>query len=355
MHARGFSVIRSADALEVAGGARRPQRPVVLRPALLLVPLLVCGACREDLRWDCPDQLQWDDDPLAGGLLSPLPIPAGTDGRTNADIADPHVIRADDGWVLYATSPGHDLRAWRSDDLCSWSEAQVVWEPGGWNERGMIWAPSVHPGDGGWYLYYTADLKVGVAWSLDPLGPFEDVLEGPLLDPGPGGVAIDPFLLEEDDGRLSLYSTWSPIEALSVTPLAGYAETAGDPIPLLRPGDAAWEGSIAEAPWVVRTEESFALMYSGNETWTDRYAVGVATSSDARGPFERVGDEPFLASDEQQGLYGPGHHSLVEAPDGSTLIFFHARQASGGGFDRRVFMGRLHLADDGTALLEPRP
>lgn len=325
------------------------------RLALLLLPLLVCTACREDLRWDCPGQLEHRDDPLAGGFFRPLPIPAGTDGRTNADIADPHVIRVDDGWVLYATSPGHDLRAWHSSDLCSWSEGRVVWEPDGWNERGMLWAPSVHPGDGGWYLYYTADLKVGVAWSLDPLGPFEDLLDGPLLDPGPGGVAIDPFLLEEDDGRLSLYSTWSPTDALSVTPLADYAETAGEPIPLLTPGDAAWEGPIAEAPWVARTDDAFALMYSGNETWTDRYAVGVATSGDARGPFERVGDEPFFASVERAGLYGPGHHSLVEEPDGSTLMFFHAHQGATGGFDRRVFMARVRLADPGVVVLDPAP
>ena len=325
------------------------------RLLLLLLPLVLCTSCREDLRWDCPGQLAHGDDPLAGGFYRPLPIPAGLDGRTNVDIADPHVVRTDDGWVLYATSPGHDLRAWHSADLCSWSEARVVWEPGGWNERGMLWAPSVHPGDGGWYLYYTADLKVGVAWSADPLGPFVDVLDGPLLDPGSGGVAIDPFLLEEDDGRLGLYSTWSPREALSVTPLHGYAEVAGDPIPLLRPGDADWEGPIVEAPWVVSTGAEVHLMYSGNETWTDRYALGSATSSDARGPFERVGSEPFLASDDLSDLFGPGHHALVEGPDGSQVMFFHAKQAAAAGFDRRLLMARVRLIEGGGVELDPPP
>ncbi len=323
----------------------------------LLCVALASTSCREDLRWDCPAALQSSDDDLAGGFFRPLPVPAGEDGRTNVDVADPHVIRDGDRYVLYATSPGHDLRAWTSDDLCRWSDATVVWEPeaGAWNARGMLWAPSVHPGEAGWYLYYTADLKIGVAWAASPLGPFEDVSDGPLLDPGPGGVAIDPFVFEDDDGRLGLFSTWSPAGALSVTPLADHATVGGEPVPLLEPGGAEWEGHIAEAPWVSRVDDRILLTYSGNETWTSRYALGAAISDDAFGPFERSSDGPFLESDPDTDLFGPGHHSFVEGPDGSTLAFFHGKLGAADGFDRRLMMARVELGEDGEVTFAPPP
>jgi len=322
----------------------------------LALPLLLtaCGAPVRIEPWDCgcgDTGSDWHLDDLFG---RPLPIPAGVDGSMDVDIADPHVIVVDGTYHLYATAPGHDFRVWTSTDLCEWSEGQVVWEPPApWDSLAVLWAPSVHPGDGGYYLYYTVGLRIGVAFADSPLGPFEEVVDTPLIGGGLAEVAIDAFLFEASDGSKWLYSTYNPEDALVVTPMADHTTVAGDPIPLLTPGDdSAWEGSIVEAPWVVEHDGRFHLMYSGNETWTQHYAVGVAVADSPAGPFVRYADNPILGSDEELGLWGPGHHALVQGPDGSTLIFHHAKIGPGAGFNRRIFVGRVDFDAGGEIVVE---
>lgn len=288
-------------------------------------------------------------------LHVPLAIPVEDDGGTEADIADPHVIRVGDTFYLYATAPGHDFRVWTSADLVSWEAGGVVWEPelGSWNYLGLLWAPSVHPGDGGFYMYYTAAPKIGVAFSTSPTGPFEDVLEGPLVDAGLFGASIDAFLLEEPDGALTLYATWGPPGGLAAFPMTDYVTLAGGPVMVAVPGDEAWEGQITEAPWVVVRGGVYHLMFSGNDTGSNRYAVGVAVGESPLGPFERYPTNPILASVPELGIWGPGHHSLTTGPDGAAVIVFHAQIAPQDGWNRRIFLGLLDLTGELLAAVPP--
>ena len=97
--------------------------------------------------------------------------------------ADPSVIRVNDTYYLYPTSSWDRIECWSSEDFGSWTYEGAVWGPadeGSWNDQGL-WAPDVLPYEGHYYLYYTANQRIGVAVADSPTGPFEDVYDHPFI------------------------------------------------------------------------------------------------------------------------------------------------------------------------------
>ncbi|MBZ0253210.1 MAG: family 43 glycosylhydrolase [Candidatus Methylomirabilis sp.] len=309
-----------------------------------------------------------------------LDIPTVVDADGAPDIADPHVLKIGGTWHLYATQTKRDLEVWLSEDLKSWRNAGVAWRPtpGSWNAKGQIWAPHVEPGDGGYYLYYTAHLRIGVAFSASPLGPFEEIYDHPLVGDGYGGVgdgsapldgtplelldfeefAIDAFLLHASDGSLRLYfSAYNPFSRILSVPMADYRTTAGAaPVVATSPDLFGWEGFVNEGAWVVERAGRFHLMYSGNFATTVDYAVGVAVADAPQGPFTRYPTNPILRKNEAADFLGPGHHSLAPGAFGDTLIFYHTKAEAAPRFDRRIRYAPIDFGEDGLlALTVPQP
>lgn len=248
------------------------------------------------------------------------------------ELADPHVIRHGGRYYLYATDGsggylGYDV--YLSEDLADWAKGPRVFEHPGPN----VWAPDVFadPDSGLFYLYYSADRDIGVAVADGPQGPFED--RGILVE-----QAIDAHLFRDEDGKLFLYySEAKPIpeyifedglgSALMVQPMQSPLEAAGTPpVELLRP--EGWERflgivGICEAPWMLKRGGVYYLMYSGNAASSVDYAVGYATGSSPTGPFTRFDGNPVLSKSE--GILGPGHHAVVETPDGGLAMVYHQK------------------------------
>jgi hypothetical protein len=118
-----------------------------------------------------------------------LPIERPGDGAI--DIADPTVIKVDGRWYLYGTSNPKGFEVWSSSDLATWTYGGLVWQPtaGTWNDRGNYWAPHVQAAPEGFYLYYTANGQIGLAFSTSPGGQFTDVMDHPFAGGGHGGIA----------------------------------------------------------------------------------------------------------------------------------------------------------------------
>lgn len=230
----------------------------------------------------------------------------------------------------------------------------------------------------GFYLYYTASQRIGVAYTDSPLGPFVELLDHPLVGGGYGGVgdgvyvgtpsapdpladsdeyAIDAFLLRASDGSLTLYfSNFELVPVVSALRMAGYStplETT--PTVLLEPQVNGWEWVIREAPWVVEHDGVFHLMYSGNAANTTCYGVGDATGPTPLGPFTRRPDNPILHDDPAVGFYGPGHHSLVEGPSGDLLMFFHTKNDYSVGWPRRVRYAPVSFDSTGQLRFDVAP
>lgn len=294
------------------------------------------------------------------------------------DIADPHVIRVHGQWYLYATQSKKDLMVWVSDDLEHWDVHGPVWvpTPGTWNDRGQVWAPHVDAApDGSYYLYYTADMQIGVARSDSPLGPFTEVYDHPLVGGGYGGVgdgvfrsdaedvndtttrflldfeelAIDAFLLRASDGSLIMYfAAYSPLSEIKALPMNDpVTPKEEEPVTVLSPVMTDWDAWVVEGPFVIEHGRRYHLMYSGNWADTVDYAIGAAVGATPFGPFTRYGENPILSSDMDAGLYGPGHHCVVDGAFGDLLMFYHTKANPEKAFDRRIRYTPVEFANGG--------
>ena len=130
--------------------------------------------------------------------------------------ADPFIMQASDGrYYLYCTNEdggGFPVRS--SSDLITWQEHGLVLsaETAKWGLK-CFWAPECYEIGGRYWLFYSADWKenptgalenfrIGAAVSDTPEGPFTDISDKPIFDPG--YPIIDANVLEEN-GRFYLY------------------------------------------------------------------------------------------------------------------------------------------------------
>lgn len=276
------------------------------------------------------------------------PIPAVPDY-----FADPFVVRAPDGtYAAYGTQPdgGSADRVFAvllSEDLTSWRPAGYALQRLSPDMGDQYWAPEVCWRDGCWWMYYSVGHGIDghhlrVARSSEMTGPFVDV--GVNLTSAES-FAIDPHPFQREDGQWYLYYARDVVDGerpgthLAVGRL-DHPTTLTDVRPALAP-NADWQiyerdrhmyGSIQdwhtlEGPSVVHREGRYWMTFSGGAWTGPGYAVSWATAPHPLGPWAHApADSPALLATGPT-LIGPGHNSLVVAPDGTDRIAFHAWNA----------------------------
>lgn len=126
---------------------------------------------------------------------NPLPVEFG----------DPYVLFTQGTYYMYGTGGGakQGFAAYSSKDMVHWKpEGQVYFHDNknGWSDPkakwdGAYWAPEVYEVKGKYYLFYSAqwrlnptneveNFRIGVAVADKPTGPFVDLANKPLFDPG---------------------------------------------------------------------------------------------------------------------------------------------------------------------------
>lgn len=266
--------------------------------------------------------------------------------------ADPEVLEVDGVYYLYVTSSNLDFSCWSSTDLVTWTNEGVVFpQPaeGSWNDYN-VWAPEVHRNGNDFYLYYAANMMLGVAHATSPTGPFVDVYDHPFIGGGYGGVAglaIDAHLFRDDDGQLYLYyAGYMPFSSIRVVPMVDMVTPADEAHrTLVEPGIWNWEMFVAEGPWMVKHDGRYYLMYSGWGADRPNYAVGYATADDPLGPFAEATENPILHRDDDAEIYGPGHNGVVTAPGGQLQIVYHTKQFVTIGWDREIRLNDLCFSE----------
>ncbi|MDP8224426.1 MAG: glycoside hydrolase family 43 protein [Candidatus Lernaella stagnicola] len=290
------------------------------------------------------------------GVAPPFDLP------NNDAAADPMVLQVDGVYYLYVTTSWDEFETWTSTDLLTWEYGGVIFsagEAGAWND-GKLWAPEVHTDGEQFYLYYSANMHIGVAVSQSPAGPFVDVYDHPFVGDGYGGVqglAIDGHVFLDEDGRRYFYyagyAPFSVVRGVEMTSMTTLAE-ADHPI-LVEPGIFNWELFVTEAPWMVKHDGGYYLMYSGYGADRPDYAIGYATAGGPLGDFVEYALNPIFHRDDAAGIYGPGHHCVVEDPGGRAKVIYHTKQEAAIGWDREIRAadlcftagGRLYVGLDG--------
>ncbi|HYW78031.1 MAG TPA: family 43 glycosylhydrolase [Thermoguttaceae bacterium] len=267
--------------------------------------------------------------------------------------ADPAVIRYKGLYYLYPTWDSRSYDVFVSKDLIHWEQQP---EKCYVDRRGGVWAPDVFyndKGDGKFYLYYTADSRrpndprrqklIGVAVADDPLGPFVD--KGVLAE-----GSIDAHLFRDDDGRLYLYYVElnpGPFKILAQE-MSDPLTKQGEPKEVIRPTEP-WEmarGQVTEGPWMLKRDGTYYLMYSGSGANGPEYAIGYATSKSPMGPFKKYENNPIAK--QGNGVFGPGHHCVVEGPNGKLWMVYHQQNSEEPGWKRFLAIDPLWFDENGV-------
>lgn len=329
------------------------------------------------------------------------------------EFGDPYVLQAKGKYYMYGTGGGarNGFAAYSSNDLVNWKhEGQVYYASNvnGWSDstaawNGAYWAPEVYGYKGKFYMFYSAQWKqnpgkelenfrIGVAVADSPAGPFIDLTNNPVFDPG--YPVIDANVLFDESGKIYLYysrvcykhpvesevATWarekgwfdtieeSWVYGVELKP--DFRGVVGEPVLLLRPPvtmddkQSAWESRSVtsrevnrrwtEGSVIFKKADTYYMMYSANYFGGKNYAVGYATSKSPLGPFTKAANNPVLQKNTEQGgvVSGTGHNSIAYSPDGKEMFCVYHARTTATGDQRVVFIDRMKILEDGTLIVE---
>ncbi len=269
-----------------------------------------------------------------------------------AQRADPYVYRHTDGTYYFTASlpdySGIALR--RADVLEELAEAEevLIWTK---HEEGPmgnhIWAPELHYLDGKWYIYFAAgdaeDKWRERPYVLECCGqdPIQDAWTelGMMQCADEDGFSFRAFSLDatvfENKGKR--YCVWAEKVGVGAMISNLYIAEMESPVKmktvqvLLTTPDYDWERRgfwVCEGPAVIKHDGKIFLTYSASDTGVN-YCMGMLSideNADMLDPHMWSKKRyPVLTTDEEKGIYGPGHNSFTVDKDGNPVVIFHAR------------------------------
>lgn len=299
-------------------------------------------------------------------------------------LADPSCIKDTDGtYYMYVTSPGYPC--FSSKNLYDWKyEGKVFENPGEekthvkWAKKNF-WAPEVIRFNGKYYLNYTASKnanspkRIGLAVADKPTGPFVDVADTAFFTHSEAQGSIDSHIFFDDDGRIYMYYSKAMSEnyvpeigkqrsEICVVELASdlLSGAITDPKVVSVP-EQSWEFKPdREYYWnegavLLKHDGQYYLMYSANNYTRAEYAVGYAVATSPMGPFTKYHGNPVLSNvGHERYVSGPGHHCVVESPDGTELFCIYHSHAdlTEKGSKRMINIDRMGFREDGTIYVD---
>jgi len=320
---------------------------------------------------------------------------------------DPFILDSGSGiYYMYGTGAGANdgFVAYSSEDLVNWKrEGQVF--TGNTEESWSIanfWAPEVYKFNDRFYMFYSADWKVnpendaenfriGVAVSDTPTGPFTDLKDEPIFDPG--YPIIDANVYQDENGKFYLYysracykhpveseiADWARSQNLydeieeswiyGVELSSDFMNTIGEPVLLLRPPvkmddkNADWESRSVtskevnrrwtEGSYIFKRNDQYYIMYSANHFGGEHYAVGYATGGSPLGPFTKATNNPVLERNTSSGgdVTGTGHNSVLFINNSDEMYCVYHGRTKATGDERVVFIDRMSIDDEGKLMV----
>lgn len=283
-------------------------------------------------------------------------------------IGDPQILLFEGKYYCYATNCDHysdGFSVWVSDDLENWSEAIHCFEAiKSWG-KSHFWAPEVVYHNGKFVMHYSAmsrelnSLRIGVAVSDSPTGPFYDVHNRPMFDIG--CASIDGSVLICDEGNFLYYSkdcSENYVNDISTSQIYcvrlndDLTEVIGDHVLISTPTEPFELKSLNrtpvhlwnEGPTVIKLGDKYVLNYSANCYATNDYAICVSISKSPLGPFVKSKNNPVLSC--RSDLFGSGHNAFFKDADGSVMTSFHIQtNPSKPSGDRRTVIGKVCFSE----------
>ncbi len=283
-------------------------------------------------------------------------------------IGDPQILLYEGTYYCYATTPTEENKnfyVWKSDDLVNWSDKILCFEASkAWGVKDF-WAPEVVFHNGKFVMHYSArnsegSLRLGVAVSDNPEGPFSDVYGKPMFDLG--YATIDGSVLCCDEGNFFYYSrdcseNYIDGVRMSQTYCMELDDTLtkviSEPMLMTTPTEEYELKSLHvrakptlwnEGPTVIKVGNKYVMNYSTNYYASNDYAICVATADHPLGPWKKSVNNPVLSC--RADLFGAGHNAFFKGKDGELYTSFHIQtypdKPSG---DRRTVIGKVTFSE----------
>jgi beta-xylosidase len=274
---------------------------------------------------------------------------------------DPFVLRHEGVYYAFGTagaerkSDGRIFTLLRSTDLVNWQELGGALTPPTTDTAYQYWAPEVAFEGGTFYLYYAMGGKeeekfeIRVATSDEPQGPYTD--NGTkLVDCENNRFTIDAHPFKDTDGQWYMFYARNFPQpegelhagtAVVVDRMVGMTKLAGECRTVVRArypwtlyqanrrmdvyGKTFDEWHTIEGPFVRKHEGRYYCFYSGSNYQTANYGVDYVVADSVMGPYSGQGSEARVLKGIPGKVRGPGHHSIVVGPDGTTeYVVYHA-------------------------------
>jgi beta-xylosidase len=140
---------------------------------------------------------------------------------------------------------------------------------------------------------------------------------------------IDGHIFVDEDGRIYLYYTsWCDGRAYGIWGVEMESDCLTpkwETEKLIFTPTEPWEntmkrGGVVEAPYMLKKEGVYYLVYSGSHFEAD-YAVGYATSTNPLEGFVKSANNPILRGTAD--TRGTGHCSIIETHTGGMVMVYH--------------------------------
>ena len=282
---------------------------------------------------------------------------------TFSSVADPTVIRTEEGFYLYATQTNaYWIPIYFSKDLVNWEFKRSAFRnatkpkpdvlPGG----GAFWAPEIRYINGKYVLYFSwakwGDGSISytaVATSDSPVGDFLNA-KPLLITDDFGSNCIDQFYYEEDKKKYMFVGSFNGIYVTELTDDGLSVKRGGDGKPVLKKQVC---GRAFEGTNIYKKGKYYYLFASinnccPNNGMDSKYKVVVGRSENLLGPYvDRKGKDmldnswELVLEGDGETFFGPGHNSIIIPDDaGTDWMIYHSYVKENG-----TVGGRLGMLD----------
>lgn len=265
--------------------------------------------------------------------------------------ADPWIYKHIDGYYYFSASvPEYDrveIRRAKTINGLSEADGVTIWRK---HDEGMlsanIWAPEIHYIDGKWYIYFAAARTTETNEGLFDHRIFvlenesENPLEGEWVEKGQlktnwESFALDATTFEHNGVRYLVWAQKDPnIYGNSNLYIAKMKNpwTIEDEQVMIAEPEYDWEKIgflVNEGPAVLNRNGKIFISYSASAT-DYNYCMGVLIADENSDLLNKdswhKSEKPVLKTDEENGIFGPGHSCFTVSEDGKKdMLVYHAR------------------------------
>ena len=265
--------------------------------------------------------------------------------------ADPWIYKHIDGYYYFSASvPEYDrveIRRAKTINGLSEADGVTIWRK---HDEGMlsanIWAPEIHYIDGKWYIYFAAARTTETNEGLFDHRIFvlenesENPLEGEWVEKGQlktnwESFALDATTFEHNGVRYLVWAQKDPnIYGNSNLYIAKMKNpwTIEDEQVMIAEPEYDWEKIgflVNEGPAVLNRNGKIFISYSASAT-DYNYCMGVLIADENSDLLNKYSwhksEKPVLKTDEENGIFGPGHSCFTVSEDGKKdMLVYHAR------------------------------